>query len=143
MVILAVFVGIALLILIHEFGHFVVAKLSGILVEEFGFGFPPRIFAKKIGETVYSINLLPFGGFVKMFGENVPIKAKIENIRGYSAHADSDGLVAFVKNTKKKVKKVFLTMGEPRVSNVLANRLYKELNVDAVVPQEGEQTELQ
>src|SRR3989344_6821886 len=72
MVILAVFVGIALLILIHEFGHFVVAKLSGILVEEFGFGFPPRIFAKKIGETVYSINLLPFGGFVKMFGEDAP-----------------------------------------------------------------------
>ena len=79
---------------------------------------------------------------VKMFGENVPIKAKIENIRGYSAHADSDGLVAFVKNTKKKVKKVFLTMGEPYVSNILANRLYKELNVDAVVPKEGEQTEL-
>ena len=77
-----------------------------------------------------------------MFGENVPIKAKIENIRGYSAHADSDGLVAFVKNTKKKVKKVFLTMGEPYVSNILANRLYKELNVDAVVPKEGEQTEL-
>ena len=72
MVILAVFVGIALLILIHEFGHFVVAKLSGILVEEFGFGFPPRIFAKKIGETVYSITLLPFGGFVKMFGEDAP-----------------------------------------------------------------------
>ena len=80
---------------------------------------------------------------VKIFGENVPIRAKIENIRGYSAHADSDDLVDFVKNTKKKVKKVFLTMGEPRVSNVLANRLYKELNVDAVVPQEGEQTELQ
>ena len=53
MVILAVFAGIAFLILIHEFGHFLVAKLSGLLVEEFGFGFPPRIFAKKIGETVY------------------------------------------------------------------------------------------
>ncbi len=73
MVILAVFAGIAFLILIHEFGHFLVAKLSGLLVEEFGFGFPPRIFAKKIGETVYSINLLPFGGFVKMFGENAPV----------------------------------------------------------------------
>ncbi len=79
---------------------------------------------------------------VKMFGENVPIRAKIENIRGYSAHADSDGLVAFVKNTKEKVKKVFITMGEPKSANTLANRLHKELNVDAVVPNEGEQTEL-
>src|SRR3989338_5969684 len=88
MVILAVFVGIALLILIHEFGHFVVAKLSGILVEEFGFGFPPRIFAKKIGETVYSINLLPFGGFVKMFGENAPPASSEQGVnlgRSFSA----------------------------------------------------------
>src|SRR3989344_3958210 len=88
MVILAVFVGIALLILIHEFGHFVVAKLSGILVEEFGFGFPPRIFAKKIGETVYSVNLLPFGGFVKMFGENAPPTSSEQGVnlgRSFSA----------------------------------------------------------
>jgi regulator of sigma E protease len=46
------------------------AKKSGILVEEFGFGIPPRIFGKKIGETIYSINLFPFGGFVKVLGED-------------------------------------------------------------------------
>ena len=62
-------IGISLLILVHEFGHFLAAKLSGLLVYEFGFGFPPRLFKKKIGETVYSINLLPFGGFVKIHGE--------------------------------------------------------------------------
>jgi len=58
------------LIVVHELGHFSVAKLFGIRVDEFGVGFPPRLFAKKIGETVYSINALFFGGFVKIFGEN-------------------------------------------------------------------------
>ena len=57
------------LILVHEFGHFIVAKAFGIKVEEFGIFFPPRLFAKKFGETVYSFNLLPVGGFVKIFGE--------------------------------------------------------------------------
>lgn len=70
MVILLVIVGISVLILIHEFGHFLVAKKIGLLVEEFGIGFPPRLLSKKIGETVYSINVLPFGGFVKIYGEN-------------------------------------------------------------------------
>lgn len=58
------------LILVHEFGHFVVAKAFGIKVHEFGIFFPPRIAAVKKGETEYSINWLPFGGFVKIFGEN-------------------------------------------------------------------------
>ncbi|MDO8482669.1 MAG: site-2 protease family protein [bacterium] len=61
---------LAILVLVHEFGHFIVAKKSGVRVDEFGLGFPPRIFGKKFGETVYSLNLLPFGGFVKIFGEN-------------------------------------------------------------------------
>ncbi|PIZ65818.1 hypothetical protein CO051_03635 [Candidatus Roizmanbacteria bacterium CG_4_9_14_0_2_um_filter_39_13] len=60
---------LVVLVLIHEFGHFIVAKKSGVLVEEFGFGFPPRIFGKKFGETLYSINLIPLGGFVKLYGE--------------------------------------------------------------------------
>jgi len=58
------------LVLVHEFGHFFAAKKFGIRVDEFGFGFPPRLFGKKIGETLYSFNLLPIGGFVKIFGEN-------------------------------------------------------------------------
>jgi len=59
-----------ILILVHEFGHFIAAKSSGIRVDEFGIGFPPKIFGKKIGETTYTLNLIPFGGFVKIFGEN-------------------------------------------------------------------------
>lgn len=70
MSILLFFVVLGVLILSHEFGHFIVAKRSGIRVDEFGFGFPPRLFGVKKGETTYSLNLLPFGGFVKIFGEN-------------------------------------------------------------------------
>ncbi|MEQ1666789.1 MAG: site-2 protease family protein, partial [Bdellovibrionales bacterium] len=57
-------------VLIHELGHFIAARKSGMTVEEFGFGIPPRIWSWKKGETTYSINALPFGGFVKIAGEN-------------------------------------------------------------------------
>jgi regulator of sigma E protease len=70
---ITVFVFLAILtvlVLIHELGHFLVAKFYGIKVEEFGFGFPPRVWGKKHGETLYSINLLPIGGFVKLYGED-------------------------------------------------------------------------
>lgn len=60
---------LSVLILIHELGHFLAAKCAGVRVEEFGLGFPPRLWAKKIGETIYSINLLPIGGFVRLTGE--------------------------------------------------------------------------
>ncbi len=57
-------------VLVHEWGHFFAAKKSGMLVEEFGFGIPPRLWSWKKGETRYSINALPIGGFVKIAGEN-------------------------------------------------------------------------
>src|SRR3989344_4987835 len=59
-----------ILILVHEAGHFLVAKKFKIKVLEFGFGFPPKAWGKKIGETIYSINWLPLGGFVKLHGED-------------------------------------------------------------------------
>lgn len=61
---------LVVLIIAHEFGHFIVAKSFGIKVHEFGVFFPPRVIARKFGETEYSLNWLPFGGFVKIFGEN-------------------------------------------------------------------------
>ncbi|MFA4996063.1 MAG: site-2 protease family protein [Patescibacteria group bacterium] len=60
---------IGVLILVHEFGHFIMAKKVGVKVEEFAIGFPPRLFSKKKGETEYSINAIPLGGYVKMLGE--------------------------------------------------------------------------
>lgn len=65
------FLVLGVLVVVHEFGHFWVAKRNGVRVDEFGFGFPPRVLWKKVGETVYSFNLLPLGGFVKIFGENM------------------------------------------------------------------------
>ena len=61
---------LSILVLIHEAGHFFVAKFFKIKVEEFGFGLPPRAFGIKRGETIYSINWLPIGGFVKLYGED-------------------------------------------------------------------------
>jgi len=68
--ILIFFIILLVLVLVHEFGHFFTAKKFGIRVDEFGFGFPPKLFSRKYGETEYSFNLLPLGGFVKIFGEN-------------------------------------------------------------------------
>jgi len=64
------FLILGVLIFVHELGHFVTAKRAGIKVEEFGFGFPPRIWGIKRGETIYSINWIPLGGFVKIHGED-------------------------------------------------------------------------
>lgn len=64
-----IIIFLSFLILVHEFGHFAAAKFFGLRVEEFGLGFPPRIWSKKIGETRYSLNWFPIGGFVKILGE--------------------------------------------------------------------------
>lgn len=70
MAILIFVIVLAVLILAHEFGHFIFAKMFGMRVDEFGVGFPPRLLGKKIGDTIYSINWIPFGGFVKIAGED-------------------------------------------------------------------------
>lgn len=67
---LVFFVTIVTLVVIHEFGHYFAAKKFGIKVLEFGFGIPPRAWGKKIGDTIWSINWLPFGGFVRLLGED-------------------------------------------------------------------------
>ena len=66
----AFIVLIGLMVVVHEFGHFAVAKLCGVRVEAFAFGFGPRLFGYKYGDTDYKVCLLPLGGYVKMAGEN-------------------------------------------------------------------------
>lgn len=61
---------LGVLIFVHELGHFFTAKFFGIRVDEFAIGFPPQVFSKKIGETHYSLNIVPLGGYVKIFGED-------------------------------------------------------------------------
>ena len=88
---------LSILVLVHESGHFFIAKRAGVRVEEFGFGLPPRIIGKRIGETVYSLNWLPFGGFVRLYGEQ-----------------DEDGITdprrAFL-NKSKKAKALIVVAG--------------------------------
>ncbi|TSC53523.1 MAG: Uncharacterized protein LiPW31_353 [Microgenomates group bacterium LiPW_31] len=105
--IITFFIVLSILVLVHETGHFLLAKKAGIKVEEFGFGYPPRIVAKKIGETIYSLNLLPFGGFVRLFGEEL---GESERVR------ERDNKRAFWAKSKKARTSVI-------VAGVLANFL--------------------
>jgi regulator of sigma E protease len=70
MSVLIFFVVLFVLILVHEWGHFITAKKTGMRVDEFGIGFPPKLYGKKKGETEYTLNALPIGGFVRIWGEN-------------------------------------------------------------------------
>jgi len=67
--IIIVLFSLVALTALHELGHFLLARKFGVKVEEFGIGYPPRIFGKKIGQTIYSLNLLPFGAFVRILGD--------------------------------------------------------------------------
>jgi regulator of sigma E protease len=68
--ILAFIFVLGLLVFVHELGHFIAAKKSGIRVERFSLGFPPKLIGKQYGETEYCIGVVPLGGYVKMTGEN-------------------------------------------------------------------------
>lgn len=68
--ILAFLFLLLVLVMVHEAGHALLARLMGVRVEEFGFGFPPRLLARRIGQTLYSLNVLPIGGFVRLTGED-------------------------------------------------------------------------
>jgi len=85
--------------MVHEFGHFYSAKKFGIRVDEFGFGFPPKIISKKIGETEYSLNALPFGGFVKIYGET---PSESENEKTGQKTIDPDAERSLVNKPKWK-----------------------------------------
>src|SRR5258707_8840904 len=88
----------AVIVLIHEFGHFITAKWAGIRVEEFGIGFPPRAIGIRRGETIYSINWLPLGGFVRMAGENgeLPDAQGTSDPRSFAAKPASKRLIVLV-----------------------------------------------
>ncbi len=83
------------LVMIHEFGHYVAAKITGMRVEEFAFGFPPRLFSKKIGETEYSINMLPIGGYVKITGESFDEAEREKNKNDKKAFQNKNRLAQF------------------------------------------------
>jgi regulator of sigma E protease len=84
---IAVVIIFSVLVLVHEYGHFMAARRAGIKVLEFGIGFPPRLFKKKVGETIYSINAIPLGGFVRLLGEEATDEKALTNKRSYSAQS--------------------------------------------------------
>jgi regulator of sigma E protease len=87
---------LSVLVLFHEFGHFIAAKKNGVKVEEFGIGYPPRLLSFKKKGTIYSLNLLPFGGFVKVYGEEYHEQEKNKN-------KDRDKAFVFKKPWQKTI----------------------------------------
>lgn len=76
---------LGVVVLVHEFGHFIAAKTSGVRVEEFGVGFPPRLWKKTIGETQYFIGAIPLGGMTRIFGMDEMDENKENDSRGYDS----------------------------------------------------------
>jgi regulator of sigma E protease len=105
---LLLFIAIlSLLVFVHEAGHFFAAKKAGIKVVEFGFGLPPRIWGKQVGETLYSINALPIGGFVRLFGEEI---AEMDEVKATEEDKVKLRSVAFFSQSKI-VRVMVLTAG--------------------------------
>ncbi len=102
-------IALSVLVMWHELGHFLAAKKVGIKVEEFGLGLPPRAWSKKIGETIWSLNWLPIGGFVRMFGEDPHVN---------NSEAKHMGSRAFVN--KKPWQKFIVVIGGVFMNVVMA-----------------------
>jgi regulator of sigma E protease len=123
--IVSVVIVIAVLIIIHEFGHLIVAKSSGVPVETFSVGFGPALIKKKIRGTVYQLSIIPLGGYIKMLGEETEVEGGFltqptwKKVAVVIAGPISNFILAFILTLI-----LFLNFGiryvEPRV-NVLPN----------------------
>ncbi len=143
MEILIFVVVIVALIVVHEFGHFLAAKLSGMRVDEFGLGFPPRaiVIAKK-GETLYTLNWLPLGGFVKICGEDGKVPGAASDPRAFSSKPRLAQALVLIAGIAMNLFFAYalitgaLIMGTPRAlsPNELANARNAELMVASVLP---------
>ncbi|MFA6185331.1 MAG: M50 family metallopeptidase [Candidatus Shapirobacteria bacterium] len=110
--------ALSVLVLVHEFGHFFAARKTGVKVEEFGLGLPPRIIGKKFGDTIYSINWLMIGGFCRLYGED----------------GEEKGKNAF--NNKKPWQKLLIVMGGVLMNLVLAVVIFSVVYAILGVPKE-------
>ena len=125
---------LSVLVLIHELGHYLTAKKLGVKVEEFGFGFPPRVWGKKIGETIYSINWLPIGGFVKLYGEDEAGGGKVGTLDEASFKGKDRQRAFFVRPIWQRFVIVFAGVF---MNFVLATAILSYLVVAQGVPTEG------
>lgn len=106
--ILSFIVVLGILIFIHEFGHYITAKLNDIRVEEFALGFGPKLLSRKWGETVYSIRAIPLGGFCNMTGEFVPDEDEDEETLRIYNEALANGRCFHQKSKLKRFAVIFM-----------------------------------
>jgi regulator of sigma E protease len=130
---------LVVLIVVHEIGHFVAAKLSGMRVDEFGIGYPPRIWGKKIGETEYTLNALPFGGFVRIYGEDETNPDVLGSRHAFSARPKLAQAITLVAGVAMNLLLAYilisitLAMGTPRALS--DEELTRATDVHVVVAQ--------
>lgn len=107
---------LGIVVLVHEFGHYIAARLMGVRIEIFSFGFGKRLFGKKIGETDFRLSLIPLGGFVKMSGEE-------------DYDRDPRDLKPYDFLAKNRGQKIFILVMGPIMNLVLAFFLYTTINI--------------
>ncbi|MCP4155369.1 MAG: RIP metalloprotease RseP [bacterium] len=121
---LAFGIVLGIIVLVHEFGHYFAARLMGVRVEVFSFGFGKRLFGKQIGETDFRFSLIPLGGYVKMAGEE---EWDQENLKPYEFHAKNRG------------QKIFILFMGPFFNMLLAFLLFTLINLIGVEIEEYKQ----
>lgn len=132
------------LVLVHEWGHFITAKKTGMQVDEFAIGFPPKLFGKKIGETEYTLNALPIGGFVRIVGENAEDiasgEAKASNLRSFVHKPKWAQALVLVAGVVMNIVFAWLLyiiifmMGVPTLVDETSAPADSELRITSVVP---------
>lgn len=115
--ILAFSIVFGIIVLVHEFGHYIAARLTGVRVEAFSFGFGKRIWGKKIGDTDFRISLVPLGGYVKMAGEE---------------EYDPDNLKPDEFHAKNRGQKIFILVMGPFMNLLLAFLIFTTINITGI-----------
>ncbi len=142
MTILIFIAVLVVLIVVHELGHFIAAKLSGMRVDEFGLGYPPKLWSVTKGETEYSINALPFGGFVKIYGEDDATVTGLHSARAFGARPRLLQAVVLIAGVAMNLLLAYvlitatLLMGTPRALSDAELHTAREVHlaVAAVMP---------
>ena len=125
MYIIMAILGFSLLIIVHELGHFIMAKVNGIKVEEFSIGMGPEVFSKKGKETQYSLRLFPIGGYVKMLGE----EEDVEDERSFSSKSPLRRITFILAGATMNI--IFAIIA---FSIIISNRGYTETTISKLEP---------
>ncbi len=125
--------ALSILVLVHELGHFFAAKITGVRVDEFGLGLPPRIVGKKKWGTLWSLNWLPIGGFCSLYGEDPTTATQSDG----QAHNDK-----FSFQSKNPWQKMLIVLGGVMMNLVLAILIFTVVYAILGVPKETERVKI-